>query len=485
MYSLKMSRQYVLDKRNFEKKKLEEIKQILTVRSELLDYTTDTPLEPIETFLEKPEFLIVPKYYGYKAFGGPNSDGAASENPIDLKFCGQLDPAMNQDQAVAKVFEALNSPTGTAYLSLPPGFGKTVCALYLVTKLKKKTLIVVHNTFLMKQWHHRITQYLPQAKVGIIRQKCEEYKDRDIVIAMLQTLLSRLDHFEKIMPQFDFLIVDEAHHLNATVFSTVLPVLSTRHMLMLSGTPERKGGVDKVLELWVGPVTYQVEKTYNYKVIVRKEESEYPLPPERVNRIGKYNLAKMITELCLVEERNKAIIKVLKECVEMSSENIKRGILVLSERIDHLKILDQGIKKLFPAINTLIFTRHTPHSVRDTLDKDSGKYQIIFSTYIMVSEGLDLKTLSILVFATPRANVVQASNRIMRGANLNYEPLIVDFVDKWDKWQKYWYCRRRYYLSQKFEIKYNASKDEMITQDITEEQPEQRKRTLCPFKKLK
>ena len=57
-----------------------------------------------------------------------------------------------------------NQEGGT--ISLPPGRGKTVIACKLISDLKKKTLVVVHKTFLLNQWKNRIEEFLPKARVG-------------------------------------------------------------------------------------------------------------------------------------------------------------------------------------------------------------------------------------------------------------------------------------------------------------------------------
>ena len=53
----------------------------------------------------------------------------------------------------------------------PCGYGKTVLGLYLATKLKLKTLVIVHKEFLMNQWKERIEQFVPDARVVGSKEK--------------------------------------------------------------------------------------------------------------------------------------------------------------------------------------------------------------------------------------------------------------------------------------------------------------------------
>ena len=56
-----------------------------------------------------------------------------------------------------------------------------------MTVLKKKTLVIVHKSFLLNQWIERINEFVPKAKVGKIQGQIIDIEGR-IVIGMLQSL---------------------------------------------------------------------------------------------------------------------------------------------------------------------------------------------------------------------------------------------------------------------------------------------------------
>ena len=64
-------------------------------------------------------------------------------------------------------------------ISVPCGWGKTIMALYLVRRLKRKTIIIVHKEFLLNQWIKRIEEFLPEARVGIIQASKVDYQNKD------------------------------------------------------------------------------------------------------------------------------------------------------------------------------------------------------------------------------------------------------------------------------------------------------------------
>ena len=103
-------------------------------------------------------------------------------------------------------------------------------ALNIISKIKKKTLVIVHKTFLMNQWKERIEQFLPDANVGFIQGKILDIENKDIVIGMLQTLSTK-EFSEEIINQFGLTVYDECHHLSAEVFSQVMIRINTNYIL--------------------------------------------------------------------------------------------------------------------------------------------------------------------------------------------------------------------------------------------------------------
>jgi superfamily II DNA or RNA helicase len=68
----------------------------------------------------------------------------------------------------------------------------------------------------------------------------------------------------------------------------------------------------------------------------------------------------------------------------------------------------------------------------------------------MASEGLDIKTLTTLIMASPKTDVCQSVGRILRTKHSS--PMVVDIVDSHDIFEKQWQKRRQYYMKQKYNI---------------------------------
>ena len=64
-------------------------------------------------------------------------------------------------------------------------------------------------------------------------------------------------------------IYDEVHHASSEVFSRALPLVSTKYMLGLTATPNRKDGLTKVSKWFLGDIAYTAGMVDNKKVVIK------------------------------------------------------------------------------------------------------------------------------------------------------------------------------------------------------------------------
>ena len=76
--------------------------------------------------------------------------------------------------------------------------------------------------------------------------------------------------------------------------------------------------------------------------------------------------------------------------------------------------------------------------------------QIVLATYAMAAEALDIKTLSILIMASPKTDITQSVGRILRVKHEH--PIIVDIVDGHEMYQNQWNRRRLFYKKCNYRI---------------------------------
>ena len=87
--------------------------------------------------------------------------------------------------------------------------------------------------------------------------------------------------------------------------------------------------------------------------------------------------------------------------------------------------------------------------------KISETKKIVIATYSMASEGLDIKTLTTLILATPKTDIEQAVGRIMRVKHNS--PLIIDIIDSHDIFKRQWLKRKTFYQKNNYKLMYSSN----------------------------
>ena len=262
-------------------------------------------------YRESKNKFYVPRFYGINTYGIPEGERISSGKDINLKFKGELRD-FQKPIVETYVKSALNNECGL--LEIHTGAGKTVMGLNIISKLKKKTIIIVHKDFLLRQWIERIEQFLPNAKVGRIQGKILDIEDKDIVIGMLQSIAMK-EYPPEVFSDFGLTIIDECHHISAEVFSRSLFKIVTKYMLGLSATMNRKDGLTNVIKMFLGEVVYKKERKGENNVLVRA--IQYSNDDEDYSKIeynfkGQVHYTKMIKKLCEFNRRSEFIFLTIK-----------------------------------------------------------------------------------------------------------------------------------------------------------------------------
>lgn len=379
----------------------------------------------------------VPIQYAKTAFPDATYDDQRTTNPLPphrLAFAGSL--RESQCDPVVQTLDSLRT-RGGAILCLPTGEGKTACALYIAAALRVKTIVVVHKQFLADQWIDRIRAFLPGTSTSKIQGQSMIDTSGDIVVAMVQTLVSR-DFPKETFESFDLLIFDECHHVAAEKFGRCMRFLQCPYTLGLSATPHRKDGLDALLHWTLGPIAHQ--KTMKNRRDVSVEAVRYMTAayrnPQPTNVRGTVDSTAVVSRLAEDPARLEAVLRVI------TAIDAERYVLVLSHRRAHCQAIVAGLRGRGVEDVGLCIGK-----IRDTTPR------ILVATYALVSEGFDKPRLDTLVLATPASDVTQAVGRILRSNAASRNPVIYDIVDEWGSCFAQFIKRRGQYRKSGFLVK--------------------------------
>lgn len=356
-----------------------------------------------------------------------------------------------QVDACESAITQLRSSTGGAMLVLPCGFGKTVCALWLSFTLSRKTAVLVHSEALADQWQERISTFLPGCVVGRIQRDTVNVEGCAIVVCMIQSLVKRT-YSPDLLSSFGLVIVDEAHHVAAPMFSKALAKLPARYILGLSATPDRADGLGRVLPWFLGPIAFRTQRQAEM-VDVRILTFTRGAEKEVLNRKGDAMCSVMVTNIASEGLRNVWVKELVTEQIQAG-----RNIMVLSDRLDQLALLKTMLKEDHPEVVIAQVVGGTKAAERDI---GFTQARVILSTYHYASEGIDIPRLDTLILATPRGTIEQSVGRILRPFPNKKCPLVIDIKDPFSMFQGMSWKRHKYYKSQKYNIAFiNDVEDE-------------------------
>lgn len=394
-----------------------------------------------QVFQESANKLYIPRYYGLENFGPADNKIGECGDKIDLEFIGTL--RTEQKEIMVEFLEKFRKNSG-GILNLRTGGGKTALALYIISILKKKTLIIVHKEFLMNQWCDRIKQFLPEAKIGLIQSNKIEIEGCDIVIGMLQSISQR-SYPEGTFDSFGLNVLDEVHNFSANCFSKSLPKIATQYNLGLSATVKRKDEMEKILHWYIGPV-YEVKGGSDSIGEVKCYMVPFEDPTFQqtfYNARGNTNLPKMITRFAESPKREEFILNFIKHFHAMG-----RKTLVLSERRSQVDNLSKRLDEL------KISNGKCLGGIKQVILDHSIKQSVLLATYSYVQEAFDVPELNTLIFATPKTDIVQAAGRILRQEphKRKFVPIILDIVDSIPSMVKKSDTRKKFYKISNFDV---------------------------------
>ena len=186
----------------------------------------------------------------------------------------------------------------------------------------------------------------------------------------------------------------------------------------------------------------------------------------------------MINNICNYIVRNKLILDIIEKIIKLEN----RQLLVLSNRRNHLNYLKNEIDKLqimikdnsinddnenddnsdkLRVITTGFYVGGAQSKKKDKELKESESKDVIFGTYEMAREGLDIPSLNSLLLASPVSDVEQAVGRILRKKS-EIIPLIVDIGDNFSLFNSMSYKRLNLYKKNEFLVSTNTFVDENI-----------------------
>lgn len=316
------------------------------------------------------------------------------------------------------------------------GCGKTQIGLGLIVKLKRKALWITHTLDLLEQAYQRAASFMDPDTLGRIASGKIEIGSH-ITFATVQSLNAA--DLERLRYEWDVIIVDECHRIcggksKTQMFFHVLSSLAAPFKFGLTATLHRSDGLVRSARFALGDVLHEIPgevlDSHLTKPLVRVVDTDLAPDPSYMEG-NEVRFSKLLSYITENEERNKLI-------AEEIDWNRHRSCLVLSDRILQLRnliaLLPEETQRRCCIIDGSMQTTKGRKARLDALRQmRDGSKNILFATYSLAREGIDIPRLDRLFLASPKkdcAVLEQSLGRISRSFPGKKDAICYDYADR-------------------------------------------------------
>lgn len=337
-----------------------------------------------------------------------------------LKYSSDMGLRPYQKDNKEKIYELwktkrsvmLQMPTGTGKTRLFSSIIKDIEAYSTSKGLDLTCLVMVHRMELIDQ----IVDTLKDSyglESGLIQAGFRQRPELSLQVASVQTLSRRLEKWTE--KKFDFIIVDEAHHVPADSYRKIIDAFPEAKLLGVTATPYRLSGegfTDIFDDLIVSPsikefIDMGYLSKYDYYSVRPNSEIQRELNQIKKFQAGDYTDAEM-SRVC---DNNHIRAQVVETYLKYAAG--KKGIIYTINR-EHNYNLCEDFRE--HGIRAVAIDSGTPADVRSHYIEDfkNGLIDVICNVNIF-SEGFDCPDIEFIQLARPTQSLSMFLQQVGRG----------------------------------------------------------------------
>lgn len=308
------------------------------------------------------------------------------------------------------------------------GSGKTVLAAFDVLNFNPQRMlyIVQEGSILMKSYETFSRIFGNDKTYGIYNQDYKDF-DADFVFSTNVTMANSLNMFDA--HDFDYIIIDEAHHATADTYRQILDYFKPQFLLGITATPERMDGKD-VFGLFDQNVPYELrlrDAIINKLVVpfhyygIRDELIEYGIKETKGHKF---------VEQFSKEDHCDFIYKMIEQH-KTPGQKLK-AIAFCKDRAHAIR-MSQAMEEFYPDGTCYLTGRNgVGERIRayKDLQDDNTSLQILFTVDIL-NEGVDIPAVNMVLFLRPTDSQTIFIQQLGRGLR-NYPGkkyvTVLDFI---------------------------------------------------------
>ncbi|MFN4763189.1 DUF3427 domain-containing protein [Gillisia sp. Q332] len=314
------------------------------------------------------------------------------------------------------------------------GTGKTVISAFDFKRFKNgksnlNFLFVAHRKEILVQAQETFQHVLKDANFGELWVDGNEPERYNQLFASVQTLNSRLNNLDLAENFFDYIIVDEVHHIKANSYRPILKRFEPQILLGLTATPERMDGGD-IAEDFHNKIAAEIRlpEALNRKLLSPFQYFALSdtIDLSNVQWRGKYEI-KELTKL--YTENDRRVSDIIRNCEDYLTDINDVQALGFCVSQEHAKYMAEKFTLAGLKANYLVSSNSSSRDiVRNQLLKKEINYLFVVDIF---NEGVDIPNIDTVLFLRPTESLTIFLQQLGRGLRLaeNKDCLtVLDFV---------------------------------------------------------
>ncbi|WP_150752419.1 DEAD/DEAH box helicase family protein [Pseudomonas fluorescens] len=354
----------------------------------------------------------------------------------------KIKPREYQVQVIQEAIEKIDAGKSKILIEMATGLGKTYTVALLIKALLERgksgqrVLFIAHQIEILLQ---SVTAFKNVLGLGSYSfSACfagATPEDTDLVFASFDTLYGKLSTLPQ--GEFDYVIVDEAHHTPARTYAGVVEHFMPRLLIGLTATPWRADS--KNVNDFFGGAAGHIGK-YDLVWALQNRKLAFPkymvllddIDQDKIDQLGSGLSVSDLDKRLFLHKKDHEVVRLIEATVKNKQLEAVKGI-VFCRNIKHLKHL-LGFFEMGTA--TCVHSKMSEQQRRENIRhfrEDDIKYILVCDLF---NEGIDIPETNVLVFMryTGSKTVwLQQLGRGLRKTNNKDCVHVLDFVGSLDR----------------------------------------------------
>ena len=409
----------------------------LKITSQEIPHIIEKSLSTFETYWESPDF----EYFDGEVESREKLTNALQEakgsfNNSTPSFYFDIKPHSHQQTILEKL--QVERDLHERYRNLvvaATGTGKTIISAFDFARFyndnpEAKFLFIAHREEILKQAQGAYRGVLKNSSFGELwvgNNKPNQYQH---LFASIQSLNNQIDTLALSEDYFDYIVIDEVHHISASSYRSVLEHFIPKILLGLTATPERHDGTDILCDFCnVIAAEIRLPEAINQRHLSPFQyfaiDDDTDLTKISWSK-GRYDIAEL-THLYTYNDQR--VLRILQSLDEVVTDISQMRALAFCVSKEHANFMAQKFTLHNIACGVLTSDNSKDREIQQQRLK-SKQINVLFVVDIF-NEGVDIPELDTLLFLRPTESLTIFLQQLGRGLRLTNNKeccTILDFV---------------------------------------------------------